>query len=355
MTHVQVGDKRVGDGFPTLVIAEMAWSHDGSHGNAATIIAAAAAAGADGINMHLTSLPDYMVRGYGAGKGRVSAGKDAEPIYGYLDRINLRPDDWRKLFALARARGLLTSAMCNDPASARLAAELQPDIVMVHASGIAEEPLVRACAALGRPLVLGIGGAWLGEVERAIGWARAEGNEQVILQYGFQSYPTQVEAMHLRFIATLKQLFGLPVGFGDHTDGGSELAITVPIVAAAMGANVIEKHLTHDRSLRGEDFESALDPGRFAAFVRQLRTVERGFGSAAHRPLSDAELRYRDVVRKRAVAARPIAAGEPVTAADVAFKRSDAGLYPDEFRVLAGRRAGRALQPDEPITAETLR
>lgn len=332
----------------------MAWSHDGSVEKARRIVTAAADAGADGINMHLTSLRDYMVRHYGTGGGRVSAGKDTEPIYGYLDRINLRPAQWRELFDLARRRGLLTSAMCNDLASVELADELRPDMLMVHASGLAEERLVRAAARRGLPLVLGIGGTLLGEVERALGWARAEGNERVILQYGFQAYPTRVEEMHLRYIDTLKRLFDVPVGFGDHTDGASDLALVVPAVAAAMGANVIEKHLTHDRSLKGEDFESALDPDRFATFVRQLREVEKGFGSAGLRPLSADELRYRGVVRKRAVARRAIRRGEPVTADDVAFKRSDAGLYPDEIAFFYGRPAKADLAVDDPVTAEVL-
>ncbi len=348
---ITIGSYQVGDGCPTFVVAEMAWAHDGSVDKAGTIVEGAARAGASAINFHLTSMKDYMVPDYGTGRGRVSAGKETRPVFDYLQSINLSQSDWLKLSAQAHDRGLLVSAMCNDFASLDFAASrLHPDMLMIHPSAIGEEAFVRAVAGVQKPVVLYIGGLWLGEVERAIRWAKEAGNEQLILQHGFQSYPTAPADLNLRFISTLKRLFGLPVAFGDHTDGGSEMALVVPLLAAGMGANVIEKHITYDRSARGEDFESALDPADFKVMVERLRQAEAALGSSAWRPLSPRELDYRGVVRKRAVASRALPRDTIITLEDIAFKRSDAGLYPEDVHILIGRKTIKKLDENSPVT-----
>lgn len=350
MRNVKVGNKTIGDGHPTFVIAEMAYSHDGSIDKAKKIIKAAADAKADAICFHITSMEDYMVPQYRSGKGRVSAGKETEPIYEYLNSINLNEDAWRTLFPHAKKLGLLICTMCNDLPSVALAYELGTDANVISPASFAEEDLVKEVARKGNPVFLRIGGALLGEVERAISWIREGGNEDIVLIHGFQSYPTKLADMHLRFIQTLKQMFSLPVGFADHTDGGSKLALIVPLVALPFGANVIEKHLTHDRSLRGEDFESALNPDDFKKFVQNLREIEKAFGWSWVRPLSKAERDYRQVARKRIVAAQYIKAGEKITKGRIAFKRSDEGLFPDEITFLIGRVASKNIRKNEPIT-----
>src|SRR4051812_29420609 len=116
-----IGTKSIGEGHPTFVVAEMAWAHDGSVTKAKKIIDGAAAAGADSINFHLTSVSDYMVPYYGAGPGRISGGKDISQIYRYLLDLNLSNSEFLELFSYARNRGLITSAMCNDLASLEFA------------------------------------------------------------------------------------------------------------------------------------------------------------------------------------------------------------------------------------------
>jgi sialic acid synthase SpsE len=350
LKEVKIGDKIVGDRSPAFVVAEMAWSHDGSIENAKKIIDAASSASADAVCFHLTSMEDYMVPHYRTGKGRVSAGKEHLPIYEYLNKINLIPDDWKILFPYARERGLLICTMANDLPSVGLAASLGTDAYVISSASLAEEDLVREVSRMKRPVLFRVGGATLEEVKRAISWAKEEGNEEIVLIYGFQSYPTKLEDMHLRFIPTLKQRFVCPLGFADHTDGGSELALVVPLVALAFGANLLEKHITHDRGLRGEDFESALDPEVFKKFVSYVRELEKAFGSSDERPLSKAELAYREIARKRAVAATRIARGEIITREKLAFKRSDEGIFPDEISQVLGKRAKRELEKNDPIT-----
>lgn len=350
MRAVKMGKKMIGDGHSTFIIAEMAWSHDGSVENARKIIKAAAEAKADAVCFHITSIKDYMIPEYKTGKGRVSAGKESRPIYEYLSNINLSKNAWQELFPYAKRLGLLICTMCNDLPSVNFTSRLRPDAYIISPASLCEETLVREVARKKKPVFLRIGGAHLGEVEWAISIIKEAGNENIILIHGFQSYPTKLEDMHLRLIPTLKKAFLLPVGFADHTNGGSELALVVPLIALPFGANVIEKHLTHDRSFGGEDFESALDPDVFKKFVRNLRNIEKTFGSPFVRPLSKTELKYRQIARKRTVANKNMKKGEKLTKDKIAFKRSDEGVFPKEAKFLLGRTIKKDIKKNEPIT-----
>ena len=354
MKQIRIRNKIIADNRPTFIIAEMAWSHDGSVENARKIIKAASDAKADAIKFHITSLEDYMVPQYGSGKGRVSAGKEERRIYDYLESINLDRKAWEDLFVYAKKRGLLICAMCNDLPSFQFVSKLDPDIYDIHSSCLSDEEFIKEVAKEVKPVFLGIGGSTLGEIEKAIFWIRETGNNGIALMYGFQSYPTRLEDMHLRYIQSLKQMFSLPVGFADHTDGGSELALITPLVALPFGANIIEKHVTYDRSARGVDFESALDPGDLKKLVQLVREVEKAFGSASVRPFSEEELKYRHVSKKRTVAKKDIKKHEKITKDKITFKRSDEGVYPEESRFLMGRIAKRDIKKDEGLTWEKI-
>ena len=354
MRSVKIGDKTIGDGHPTFILAEMACSHDGSVENAKKIVDGAADAKADAICVHLISMEDSMVPHYGSGRGRVSAGKESLSIYQYLCSINLNDKAWGEVFLHTKKRGLLVCALCYDMPSLKLASKLGSDAYVISPATLGEEKLLRAIAATKKPIFVRTGGAYLGEIERAVSVIKEAGNEDIILTHGFQNYPTKLEDMHLRHLQSLKQIFSLPVGFADHTDGGSEIALIVPLVALPFGANVIEKHITYDRSAKGEDFESALNPEDFKRFVKNLHEVEKTFGHPFVRPFSDDELNYRQVVKKRTVASRNIKKGERITEDNVAFKRSDEGIFPEEIRYALGRTANRDIKKNDPITWDVL-
>jgi sialic acid synthase SpsE len=351
MRQAIIGNKVIGDGYPVYVIAEMAWSHDGSVEKAKEIAKGASDAGANAISVHITSMKDYMVRGYGSAAGQtVSAGKEQEKIFDYQERINLKPSDWEVLFPYARNLGLAICAMPNDMPSLRLCEKLEPDCYVIHASCFVDENFVAEVAKEKKPVVLRIGGATLGEIENTVNIIRKNGTEDIILLHGIQLYPTRIENTRLKLIPALKGIFGLPVGLAEHMDGDSRLAMIVPLLALPFGAAVIEKHITHNRQLKGEDFESALNPGELKQLVEDIRELEKTMGSSSFEPLSAAEIRYRQVSRKRTVAARAIKKGKKITREDIVFKRSDAGLYPDESRFIIGRTAGQNIKEDEPVT-----
>jgi sialic acid synthase SpsE len=355
MREVKLGNKTIGDNYPSYIIAEMAWSHDGSVEKAKAIIKGASDAGADAISVHVTSIKDYMVRDYGStAGGSVSAGTEKETIYDYLNRVNLKEGDWEGLFSYARDSGLAVCAMPNDMQSLNLCTRLLPDSYVIHASCFVEEGLVSEVAKQKKPVILRIGGATLGEIENTINLIRKCGTEEIILLHGVQLYPTKVEDTRLKLIPTLKAIFGLPVGLADHIDADSILATIVPLVALGFGANVIEKHMTHDRSMKGEDYESALNPDEFKALVGYIREVQKAYGTTSFEALSAEELRYRQVSRKRTVAARIIKKGEKIGKEDILFKRSDEGVSPDESKFITGRTANQDIKEDESITRDKI-
>ncbi len=354
MERIQTKNKNIGPSFPTYIIGEMAWSHDGSVGKASSIITGAAEAKADAISIHITSIPDYMVPHYGSGKGRVSAGKEDQNIYRYLEAINLKFHDWKQLIPLAKGLGLEVCVMCNDWPSFEFVKPLEPEMYVISAASFAEENFVRAMAHTQKPLLLRVGGASLGEMEKVIFWAKDEGNHQLILLFGFQNYPTRIEETHLAFLKTLKQTFGFQVGLADHLDADDDLALLLPLLAIPFGVTVIEKHVTHDRKLRGEDFESALNPDELKRMVSYVRRVEKAIGPPHIQEIYSSMDAYRQISRKRIVAARDLKEGEAIGQESITFKRSDGGMTPDEMKYILGRKVKGKLSANDPITQETI-
>lgn len=348
---IRIGNALVGEGNAAFIIAEVAWAHDGDAAKAARIVEGAARAGADAISIHVTRLAEYMVTNYG-NAGTVSAGKPANAIYDYLESINLQPEVIRSLVETARRAGLAVCLMPNDVPSLTLARELAPDALVLSPACFVEDDFIDAIAAAGLPVILRIGGATLGEIESTVARLRNGGARDLLLLHGFQTYPTHLEETNLRAIRGLSLLFGCPIGLADHIDGADPLAITIPALAIAAGAAALEKHITWDRDEKGEDFESALDPAQFAAFVAYTRQAETALGSPGMPAFSGAVLKYRQVVRKRVVAARDLAAGTTLEASHMVCRRSDAGAEPAERARLEGRRLRQAVKTGDPIQLE---
>jgi sialic acid synthase SpsE len=310
------------------IIAEMAYSHDGKRELAEQIVRDAAAAGADAISIHITQMPDYMVRHYSGGPGRVSAGKETSSIYDYLVRISLSFDDWRAVAASVRQTGLDLVVMPNDAPSLAFAKTLDPAALVVPPASFEDLEFVEAIGRAGKPVYARVGGASMGEIEAVINELRGVGNQKITLLYGHQNYPTDVGDTNLMFLACLRETFGCPVGTADHIDAGDDFATIAPLLAIPLGITCIEKHITHDRAKRGEDFESALNGAELKCLVERVRKAERALGSRYAAPLDQASIKYRNVVRKRLVAARDIKAGERLTAETIVAKRADEGASP---------------------------
>jgi sialic acid synthase SpsE len=210
---------------------------------------------------------------------------------------------------------------------------------------------IRDVAATGKTVLLSTGGCQRTDVEKALDVAEKEGNRHVILLHGVQNFPTRVEDSHLRFIRTLKSDFGVPVGFLDHVDGGSPMARVLPTLARAFGADLIEKHITLDRSARGFDYESSLDPEPFAEMVSLIREAERASGDDRP-PRQESAESYHRMMRRSVLSSEILAQGRPVKAEQLLFVRNEKGLSPKDAGRLVGRRPRRDIPAFEPLTEE---
>ncbi len=345
MKSFKVGKKNIGDGYPTYIVGEMAWSHDGSVEKAKKIIKACVDAKCNAVNFHITCLEDYMVPHYQADEKSSSA-------YEKLSELSIPFDAWPEIFNYTKKLGIQISALCNDVKSAELVKELNPDVCMFHASCITEERLIRKIAQIGKPVFFAMGGSTIEEISQAIEWLNEEGCNEIALLYGIQNYPTKLEDNNANFIKTLKKIFSRPVGFSDHTDAEDPLALVVPLMGIPIGANIIEKHITHDRSVKGTDYFAALNPEEMSTFVEYIRRIETIFGSKEIRPFSEAEKSYRQMVRKRTVAIKDLKTGHLLTEDDVHAMRSIEGIPLDKIKPYFGKKLNKSVKKFDPIIDE---
>ncbi len=339
----------------TYIIAEMAWAHDGSINKAIDIMKLAKDAGANAVGVHVTDLPTYMVPHYGSGEGRVSAGKESMDIYKYLEDINISYDDWITFNKAAVKENIDICVMPNDARSLDFCeSKIKVKHYVLSAASFVEKDFIIAVAKTGKPTIFRVGGATVGEIENALNLFNKYSGGDVTLLHGFQNYPTKIEDTNLLQMESLHKMFGVPVGLADHIDGGESIAKVIPIMALSLGASCIEKHITWNRDERGEDFEAALNPSDFKEFVSFIRAGEVALGKGYWGELSDATIRYREVSRKRMVAARDICASQVINRKDIAFKRSDHGMSPKYLESIIGRVIKVDLRENEGINLEDL-
>jgi sialic acid synthase SpsE len=324
------------------IIAEMACSHEGSSAHARKIIDAAGAAKADAIQFQMWKLEQMVVPHH--------------PDYPMLQGIELSPAIWTELASYVRASHPMQIIACvYEPSSVDLGERIGVDAYKIHSADLSNPYLIDYVAKTGKRIDLSVGASSIVEIQTAIDWIRTAGNELLWLMYGYQGFPTPTNAIHLDYMKKLKELFELPVGYQDHSAGGSEAAFWLPAAAVGMGIDILEKHITHDRSFKGIDHEAALNPDEFARFVEMVRELEVARGSALPRPFSEQEEKYRKYAKKSLVAARDLDANHVLTLEDLRYMRADKlGLPPDQATAIIGRVTKRAIPAFHVISGDDL-
>jgi N,N'-diacetyllegionaminate synthase len=339
-TVLEIGERRVGDGHPCFVLAEVASAHGGQADTALRMLEAAFKMGADGIKFQLFRADLLVTRRH---PGR----KD-------FDTIELAEREWRRVLKAARASGLALFVEAFDRPSLELALAEGAQAFKVHTTDMENPEFIRAVGAAGKPVFFATGGV----PDDAVQWALDHvGAAPIGILHGFQTFPTPIEEIRYRELARAKDTYRVPIGFLDHTDGGSAFALVAPALAAAYGANLVEKHFTLDRSEKGYDYQSSLNPEDFYRMVELLRQAERAAGDGPAEP-SEAAGRYHRLMARNIVAGALIKRGEVVTADMLAFKRTDprteAGFAPREADRVIGRRARRPIEADETLKEDML-
>lgn len=325
----------------TYIIAEMACSHDGDPSLARRIIAGAAAAGADAIQFQIWEAVDMVV--------------PSHPDLPLLQRIELAAEQWAELAAQVRrdCPQMEIIACVYGRGIVDFCESIGVDAYKLHSSDLSNPYLVKHVAATGKRIDLSVGASTLEEIRSAVQWIRETSGSEIWMMYGYQNFPTPTDAIHLDYMMKLRDLFQVPIGYQDHTGGDLDGAFWLPAAAVGMGVDVLEKHLTHDRSQKGVDHQAALNPDEFSRFVAMVREIEAAKGSAVPRAFSDEELKYRQYSKKSLVAARDLPAGTVITETDIFFTRAkELGLPPDQAERLLGKSARCDIPAFELITED---
>lgn len=329
----------------TLIIAEAGVNHNGDLDLARKLVDTAADAGADVVKFQTFKADRVATRAAGKAEYQNRTTGSGESQQEMLRRLELTKPMHEALIAHARQRNIEFLSTAFDLDSLELLAALGMSRYKIPSGEITNVPYLRRVAGYGKPIILSTGMAGLGEVESAVETLEACGvtRDAITVLHCNTEYPTPMRDVNLRAMQTIGRALGVAIGYSDHTLGGE-----VAISAVALGAMVIEKHITLDRTLPGPDQEASLEPAEFRKMVAAIRNIEAALGDGVKRP-STSELKNRPIVRRSIVAARAIRAGEQFTDDNLTAKRPGTGISPVRWDAVVGRTARRDFAADELI------
>jgi len=346
MREFQINDRPIGPGRPVYVVAEISANHNHDFEKAVNIVKAAKEAGADAIKLQTytadTITIDARQDHFRVGGGTLWDGKTLYDLY----REAYTPWEWQpKLKQVANDFGMDLFASAFDATAVDFLEQMGVPAHKVASFELVDIPLIQKMAATGKPLILSTGMATAEEIEEAVVAARKAGARQIALLKCTSSYPAKPEAMNLRTIPELMRRFEVPVGLSDHT-----MDVAAPVVAVALGACIIEKHLTLSRNTPGPDSAFSLEPAEFKAMVRAVRTAEKALGEV-YFGLGASEEKSRAFRRSLFVTA-DVRQGEAFTDRNVRSIRPGHGLHTRHLPEVLGRRATRDIERGTPLSWE---
>ena len=331
---VTFGKRQVGGGAPCFITFEAGPTHYGL-GSAKDLVTLAAEAGGDAVKFQIFD-PDRLVADrkmpftYEVLVDRNSGRTESvtEPLYDILVRRCMPHDDWRALKRHADEKGIAFFATVGFEDDIDFLVSLGCDSIKIASSDVNHGPLLKLAARTGLCLQLDTGSATIGEIETAVDVIRGEDNENIIIHHCPSGYPARLDSINLNVIPTLKRMFPYPIAYSDHTPGWE-----MDVAALALGADLIEKSITSDRTIRSVEHMFSLEPTDMAAFIRAIREVETAMGRN-RRIMFPAELERRTNYRRSAHLKAPVKAGTALADAQVEYRRPGHGLTHDQVALL---------------------
>ena len=329
----------------TLIIAEAGVNHNGDLDLAKQLINAAADAGADLVKFQTFNANSQVTRTAKKADYQTQTTSSTESQHAMLRRLELTEEMHHQLIAhcLTQNIGFLSTGF--DIESVDLLVSLGQECFKIPSGEITNLPYLRHIGQLGKTVILSTGMATLGEIEAAIEVLDQTGTPRakVTVLHCTTEYPTPMNEVNLRAMQSIHTAFDVAVGYSDHTEG-----IEIAIAAVAMGASVIEKHFTLDRTFPGPDHQASLEPAELKAMVTAIRNIEIALGDGIKR-LTPSEARNRPVARKSLVASRPIKTGEIFTTENLTTKRPGTGISPMRWDELVGQASQKNYNEDDLI------
>lgn len=336
-TTVKIGDREVGESAPCFITYEAGPTHAGLE-SARQLVRHAAEAGADAVKFQIVD-PDRLVADrklpfsydvlVNAATGQTET--VTEPLYDILCRRTLSVGEWRELKAYSDSLKLafFCTALFDDEIDFLVSIGTQS--VKIASADLNHYPLLRKVARTGLNIQLDTGNGSLGEMEAAVDIIRQEGNENIIIHHCPSGYPARLQSINLRVITTLRQMFPYPIAYSDHTPGWD-----MDIAAVTLGASLVEKTITLDRTTRSVEHIMSLEPDQMSEFIRAIRDLEIALGNP-RRVMHAEEVKKRQANRRSMYLKSAAKAGTRLADAAIDFRRPGFGLGPEMFDALAGQ------------------
>lgn len=325
------------------IIAEAGVNHNGDINIAKRLVDAAVDAGADAVKFQTFKAQNLVCKNAGKAAYQLETTEQAETQYEMLKKLELTEKMHEELVPYCRERGIEFLSTPFDVESVDLLLQYEIPLIKIPSGEITNYPYLKKIGKTGKKVILSTGMSTLDEVRDAVQILKNEGTDKIILLHCNTEYPTPMCDVNLLAMKTLQEELGLPVGYSDHTKG-----IEIPIAAAALGACVIEKHFTLDRTMEGPDHKASLEPQELMSMVRAIRNIEQALGTGEKKPVY-AEIANKAVARKSIIAARPINKGEVFTVENITTKRPGNGISPMRWYEVLGKKAIRDFKEDELI------
>lgn len=345
MKEFKIADRKIGKDNPVFIIAEMSCNHLQKYEYAERIVHEAAKAGADAIKLQ-TYTADTMTLNcnneYFQLHGTIWEGKNLYQLY----EEAYTPWEWQpKLQKLAEDLGLIFFSSPFDKTSVDFLEEMNVPVYKLASYEIQDIPLIKYIAEKKKPVIFSTGMARLSDIELALDTFRENGTDEIAMLKCVSAYPTPIEDMNLRTIENMDQTFDVIPGLSDHTMG-----ITVPVVSVALGAKIIEKHLTLDRSLGGPDAKFSLEPAEFKEMVKAVRDAEKAIGKVTY-DLNEKQKRSRALGRSIFVV-KDMKAGDVFTEENIRVIRPGQGMEPKYYSEIIGKKAKEDIEQGTPLKRE---
>ncbi|PIU43773.1 MAG: N-acetylneuraminate synthase [Candidatus Nealsonbacteria bacterium CG07_land_8_20_14_0_80_39_13] len=341
--EIRIGNRILGQGHPTYVIAEAGSNHNGDFDIAKKLIKAAADAGADAIKFQVFSAEKHYSK-----KTPLHSGYK-ERLYDLIKKLEI-PREWLKeLKDYSDQKGIIFFASPCDYEAVELLENIGAPLYKISSFELVDLELIHYIACKQKPLIISTGLANMEEIEDAYLACVKAGNENVIFLQCASTYPSPCEIMNLKSMETIAKAFNVITGLSDHTEG-----IHISIAAAAMGAKVIERHFTLDRKMEGPDHAFALNPDDLMKLVKQVRDVEKAAGDGKKLGPKTEEMEFYEKARRSIHAACDIKSGTEITKDMLVVKRPGYGIKPKFIDAVTGLNAKIDISEDQWITWKML-
>lgn len=327
----------------TFIIAEAGVNHNGDIEIAKKMIDAASVAGADAVKFQTFKAERIVAINAPKAEYQIENTNNTESQYQMLKKLEIDKETHLELMEYCKEKNIMFLSTPFDIDSVHMLVELGIEIIKIPSGEITNLPYLREVARQKKKVILSTGMSNMQEVKEAVDIIRQNGSEDITVLHCNTQYPTPMEDVNLRAMISMREELELPVGYSDHTQG-----IEVPIAAAAMGATVVEKHFTLDKTMEGPDHKASLEPDELSEMVKAIRNIEKALGDG-NKNITESEKDNLSIVRKSIVAACRIEKGELFTEKNLTVKRPGNGISPMKWDEIIGKISDKTYEVDEVI------